>query len=81
MLGLIHLVWRLAWLGIFILGIRKVKDLLGEGLDGIARRIEAGDGSPLVTSLERIHEALHEREAHEVQHAGEEAPAGLYGEG
>lgn len=81
MLGLIRLIWRLGWIGIFILGIRKAKDLLDEGLDGIARRIEEDDGSPLITSLERIHTALHEHEAHEVQHAGEEAPAGLYGEG
>jgi hypothetical protein len=81
MLGLIRLMWRLAWIGIFIMGLRKVKDLLNEGLDGIAQRIEEGDDSPLASSLERIHTALHEREAHEVQHAGEEAPAGLYGEG
>lgn len=81
MLGLIRLIWRLAWVGIFIMGLLRVKDLLNEGLDGIAQRIEEGDNSPLANSLDRIHTALHEREVHEVQHAGEDAPTGLYGEG
>jgi hypothetical protein len=61
MIGLIRLILRYVWLGIFILGVRKGMELMQNGADDLIERIEDGDDSGLSRTIVRLHEALHRR--------------------
>ena len=65
MFGLIRLLMRLVWLGLFVLGISKAMDLYHKGSEELAGRIQRGDTSGLAGTcigvLSQVHDALHER--------------------
>jgi hypothetical protein len=62
MIGLIRLILRYVWLGIFILGVRKAMELAQEGADDLIERVEEGEDGGLARTLVRLHDALHRRQ-------------------
>ena len=65
-LGLIRLLLRFAWLGIMVLGIRRIVELVQDGVDQVVRQIETGESSGVAGALIRVHEALHRRHGHDL---------------
>ena len=63
MFGLLRLILRFVWLGLFILGVRRAMELLQGGTDALIQRIEAGEGGEWEWRLERLHAALHRRKS------------------
>ena len=59
MIGLARLLLRSIWLAVFILGVRRALELLQRGTEELIDRIDEGDGSGLVRTLARLHDALH----------------------
>ena len=66
MLGLTRLLLRFAWLGIMVLGVRRLIELGQDGVDQIVRQIETGETSGAAGALVKVHEALHRRHGHDL---------------
>ena len=59
MLGLARLLLRFIWLAVFILGVRRALELVQRGAEELIDHVDAGDEGGLVSTLARLHEALH----------------------
>ena len=70
MLGLARLLLRSIWLAVFILGVRRALELVQRGADELIDRIDEGDGGGLVSTLARLHDALHRSHGHEAGGTG-----------
>ena len=64
MIGLIKMLWKFAWLTVFILGARRAIEIAQGWLNDVVDRIEEGEAGPTEGVLVRLHEALHVRQAH-----------------
>jgi hypothetical protein len=64
---------RFVWLTLLILGARRALEIIQGGAETVADRIEEDEAGGLEKALVRIHEALHQREAH---HPGDTDPLG-----
>lgn len=65
MIGLIRLLLRFTWLAIFVLGARRALEILQGGANALADGLESGEQGGLETTLSRLHDALHRRQAHD----------------
>ena len=65
MIALIRLLLRSVWLALFVLGVRRALEIVQNGADQMIDRIEEGEAGPLERTLARLHEALHDRRAHQ----------------
>ena len=65
MIGLIKMLWKFAWLTVFILGVRQAFQMIQGQMNDMIDRIEEGEAGPVESALGRLHEALHHRQ---VQH-------------
>ncbi len=66
MLRLVRLLLRFVWLGIMVLGIRRLIEFGQEGVDQIVRQIETGETAGAAGALVKVHEALHRRHGHDL---------------
>jgi len=65
-LGLTRLLLRFVWLGIMVLGVRRVIEVAQDGVDQIVQQIETGETSGAAGALVKVHEALHRRLGHDL---------------
>ena len=70
MFGLARLLLRSIWLAVFVLGVRRALELVQRGAEELIDRIDEGDGSGLVRTLARLHDALHRSRGHEASGTG-----------
>jgi hypothetical protein len=62
--GLIKMLWKFAWLTVFILGVRRALEIVQGWVNGVIDNIEEGEPGPTERALVRLHQALHTRQSH-----------------
>lgn len=73
MISLLRMLLRFVWLTLFILGVRRALEIVQSGSDEFIDHIEEGASGTPERLLARLHEALHQRQAH---HTGRDDPFG-----